>query len=58
MIIYLLNVINPEHSFKQKLNSLFLKYSSIDKAAMGFPVDWQKEPLWGSQLPHLGIFLE
>ena len=48
MIIYLLNVINPEHSFKQKLNSLFLKYSNIDKVAMGFPAEWQKEPLWGN----------
>ncbi|MDR2555189.1 MAG: Abi family protein [Fibromonadaceae bacterium] len=46
IIIYLLNIINPKHSFKQKLNSLFLKYPSIDKAAMGFPTDWQKEPLW------------
>jgi len=48
MIIYLLNIINPKHSFKQKLNSLFLKYPNIDKAAMGFPADWQKEHLWDS----------
>ncbi len=46
MIIYLLNIINPKHSFKQKLSSLFSKYPNIDKAAMGFPADWQKEPLW------------
>ncbi|MCL2284396.1 MAG: Abi family protein [Fibromonadales bacterium] len=46
MLIYLLNIINPKHSFKQKLSALFSKYSSIDKAAMGFPTNWQEEPLW------------
>lgn len=46
MIIYLLNIINPQHSFRQKLTDLFAKYPSIDKSAMGFPVDWQEEPLW------------
>ena len=48
MLIYLLNIINPKHSFKQKLNALFLKYPIIDKPAMGFPANWQKEPLWVS----------
>ncbi|MCL2206670.1 MAG: Abi family protein [Fibromonadales bacterium] len=47
MIIYLLNIINPKHSFKQKLEALFSKYPSIDKTAMGFPINWQKESLWG-----------
>jgi abortive infection bacteriophage resistance protein len=47
MIIYLLNIINPKHSFKQKLDDLFKKYPNIDKTAMGFPVDWQEEALWG-----------
>ncbi|MCL2282224.1 MAG: Abi family protein [Fibromonadales bacterium] len=46
MVIYLLDIINPKHSFRQKLTDLFQKYPSIDKAAMGFPVNWQDEPLW------------
>ena len=46
MIIYLLNTINPNHTFKQKLESLFLKYPNVDRAAMGFPSGWQNEPLW------------
>jgi hypothetical protein len=46
MIIYLLNIINPGHSFKQKLGVLFSKYPCIDKSTMGFPINWQKEPLW------------
>jgi abortive infection bacteriophage resistance protein len=46
MIIYLLNIVNPKHSFKQKLNNLFEKYPNVDKRAMGFPANWQNEPLW------------
>lgn len=46
MIIYLLNVVNPKHTFKQKLDALFLKYPNVDRTAMGFPSDWESEPLW------------
>ncbi|MDR1223620.1 MAG: Abi family protein [Tannerella sp.] len=46
MIIYLLNEINPNHTFKQKLEELFAKYPNVDRAAMGFPPAWQNEPLW------------
>jgi abortive infection bacteriophage resistance protein len=46
MILYFLNTINPNHTFKQKLESLFAKYPNVDIRAMGFPADWQSEPLW------------
>jgi len=46
MIIYLLNTVNPKHSFKQKLENLFAKYPNVDRAAMGFPAKWRSEPLW------------
>jgi abortive infection bacteriophage resistance protein len=46
IIIYLLNVVNPNHTFKQKLENLFLKYPNVDRMAMGFPANWQAEPLW------------
>jgi len=46
MILYFLNTINPHHIFKQKLNNLFEKYPNVDKRAMGFPDNWQDEPLW------------
>jgi len=46
MIIYLLNVVNPKHTCKQKLENLFRKYPNVDRVAMGFPVNWQNEPLW------------
>jgi len=46
IIVYFLNSVNPNHTFKQKLEKLFLKYPNVDKSAMGFPVDWQNEPIW------------
>jgi abortive infection bacteriophage resistance protein len=46
MIIYLLNVINPNHTFKHKLEKLFAKYPNVNRTAMGFPANWQNEPLW------------
>jgi len=49
MIIYLLNAIDPKHTFKQKLIDLFSKYPHINKNAMGFPQNWQKEVLWCSR---------
>jgi len=48
MIIYLLNTVNPNHTFKQKLEELFAKYPNVDRAAMGFPATWQSEPLWNN----------
>lgn len=46
IIKYFLCSISPENTFKAKLIDLFSKYPTIDKAAMGFPQDWESEPLW------------
>ena len=46
MILYFLNTINPNHTFKQKLNKLFKKYPYVDKKALGFPENWESEPIW------------
>jgi abortive infection bacteriophage resistance protein len=46
MIVYFLNTVNPNHTFKQKLDNLFQKYPNVDKKAMGFPVNRLSEPLW------------
>ncbi|MDR0863823.1 MAG: Abi family protein [Candidatus Symbiothrix sp.] len=46
MILYMLNTVNPKHTFRQKLENLFQKYPNVDRQAMGFPADWQNEPLW------------
>jgi abortive infection bacteriophage resistance protein len=46
IIKYLLFTVSPNNSVTQKLKSLLAKYSDIDIKAMGFPVNWQSEPLW------------
>ena len=49
MIIYLLNNINPNHTFKHKLLGLLQAYPMIDVKAMGFPVGWETENIWNWQ---------
>ena len=46
MIIYLLNTINPNHSFKERLLELLDEFPMVDVRAMGFPENWKNEPLW------------
>jgi abortive infection bacteriophage resistance protein len=46
IIKYLLFTVSPNNTFTQKLKSLLAEYPTIDIKAMGFPVDWQNEPLW------------
>lgn len=49
MITYLLNVINPGHKLKNKLQSLLEKYPMIDIKSLGFPENWENENFWLSQ---------
>lgn len=46
MIKYILQNINPNNTFKEKLVSLFDKHQQVDLNALGFTVDWKNEPLW------------
>jgi len=39
-------IANPNHTFKQKLENLFLKYPNVNRAAMGYSTKWHTEPLW------------
>jgi abortive infection bacteriophage resistance protein len=50
IVLYLLNAVNPNNTFKQKLENLFLKYPNVDRKAMGFPANWRDEPLWTETL--------
>jgi abortive infection bacteriophage resistance protein len=47
---YLLDVVSPGHHYKIRLADLFIKYPNVDLNAVGFPADWQNEPLWRSIL--------
>ena len=46
IIKYFLNVISPNNDMKAKINALLFAYPDIDTSAMGFPRDWENEPLW------------
>ncbi len=43
---YMLNTIQPNNNFKEKLSNLFDKYPNVDPNALGMKPDWQNEPLW------------
>lgn len=47
-IYYILERIDPNNTFDTQLKTLLNKYSSINTAKMGFPSDWQQQPLWKS----------
>jgi abortive infection bacteriophage resistance protein len=46
IIIYLLQSINPQSSFSTRFKRLLKTYPNVDTRAMGFPSDWESEPLW------------
>jgi len=46
IIKYLLFTVSPNNTFTQKLKLLLAEYPTIDIKAMGFPANWQIEPLW------------
>ena len=48
MILYLLNIINPSNTFRNKINVLLEEYPNIDIVAMGFPENWKEQLLWNS----------
>ena len=43
---HFLDIIVPQNTFKQSLLDLLAKYPIADTTAMGFPTNWQEEPLW------------
>lgn len=43
---YLMNIIQPDNDFTEKLNMLFTNYPNVDPNALGMKINWQNEPLW------------
>jgi hypothetical protein len=43
---YLLDRIQPENNFSQRLNILFVKYPNVDPNAIGMKPNWNNENLW------------
>jgi len=52
IILYLLNSIDESNSMQSDFKSLLAKYPNIDPAAMGFPPNWEQEPLWNDSRNH------
>lgn len=46
IIKYLLFTVSQNNTFTEKLSSLLAEFHTVDIQAMGFPVNWQTEPLW------------
>ncbi len=45
-MLYLCNCIDANNPFKAELKALFAKYPSLSLRALGFPTDWESNPLW------------
>jgi abortive infection bacteriophage resistance protein len=45
-LYYLLQTVSPKNQFKHRFKGLLEKYPNIDTRAMGFPDNWETEPLW------------
>lgn len=46
VIQYLLQTINPASTFPTRLKQLIADFPDVDLSAMGFPKNWESEPLW------------
>jgi abortive infection bacteriophage resistance protein len=46
VIKYLLFTVSLDNCFTDKLKTLLAEYPTIDVCAMGFPANWEIEPLW------------
>lgn len=46
IIKYFADIVSPNNHIKKSLNDLFEEFPIIDKKAMGFPANWESEPLW------------
>lgn len=46
IVIYFLQIVQPDNAFVSEFKKLLRKYSNIDTSAMGFPENWETEFLW------------
>lgn len=46
IIKYFIDIISPNNHLKSYLLDLFTQFPFVDLSAMGFPADWEQQPLW------------
>ena len=46
IIQYLMQTINPPSTFSARLKQLISDFPEVNPSAMGFPKNWEEEPLW------------
>lgn len=46
MLECFMNIISPDHHWKQRLLDLLQKHPVVQPTAMGFPTNWQNRPIW------------
>jgi abortive infection bacteriophage resistance protein len=46
MLAYLMSIISPASTWRQRLKTLIHTTQQIDVKDMGFPVDWEKMEIW------------
>ena len=44
--MYIQQQVHPDSEFAARFNELLSRYPNMDIAAMGFPADWESQPLW------------
>ncbi|MDO5056249.1 MAG: Abi family protein [Lautropia sp.] len=51
VMAHIMNQISPRSSWKQRLQDLVQTRTAQEKGAMGFPPDWESQPVWGLKGP-------
>ena len=48
-ITVVIDIVSPNNDMLEHLQALLAEYPMIDTRAMGFPQNWQDEPLWSTR---------
>ena len=46
IIKWSVDIVSPQNNLKEHLKNLLFAFPNVDIKAMGFPMDWEEEPLW------------
>jgi len=52
-LVYWLNSISPDNTFVKDFKKLLKQHPSVNPRMMGFPNNWEQEPLWKNRKKHV-----